>query len=63
VKRKSNNTLDLGRVMKDFQEAEVSSSRHKGSFEIDKPSGEALDAVLRAKPERGGSRRATARRR
>jgi hypothetical protein len=37
--------------MQEFQKAEGSPSHRKGTFKIDKPFEEALDIVLKAKPQ------------
>jgi hypothetical protein len=61
VKRKSTDTLDVGKVIEDFQKAEESSAHRKGTFNIDKPFGEALDTILESnsqarlkRPSQGG---------
>jgi hypothetical protein len=49
LKRKSNNRLDVGKVIADFQKAECSSSHRKGTFKIDKALEQALDTILKTK--------------
>jgi len=51
VKRKSDSALDVGKVMKEFREAEEFSTHRKGTFKIDKPFEEALETLLRSKPK------------
>jgi hypothetical protein len=48
---RKDDSLDVAKVMEDFQKAEESPTRRKGAFKIDKPFDEALDIILKAKPE------------
>jgi hypothetical protein len=51
MSKKTTDRLDVAKVMEDFQKAEESSSGRNGTFKIDKPFDEALDTILKAKPE------------
>ncbi|MGD0006962.1 MAG: hypothetical protein ABSE93_00240 [Terriglobia bacterium] len=48
--RKIDSRLNVAKVMEDFQKAEESSSRRKGTFRIAAPFEQALKAILKAKP-------------
>ena len=48
MSKKSNDRLDVAKVMEDFQKAEESSSHRNGTFKIEKPIDEALDTILKA---------------
>lgn len=50
-KRKSNEPLDVAKVMEDFQKSERSPSHRNGTFKIDASFEKALDTILKAKPE------------
>jgi len=43
-------SLDVAKVMKEFQEAEESTAHRKGTFKIEKPFEEALDTILKVNP-------------
>lgn len=49
-KRKPNEQLDVVKVMEDFQKTEESSSHRNGTFKIDKPFEEALETILKSRP-------------
>ncbi len=44
-------TLDVNKVMEQFQKAEDSKAHRKGTFEINAPFENALNRILKAKPE------------
>jgi hypothetical protein len=49
--RKTDDRLNITKVLEDFQTAEESTAHRKGTFKIDKPFEEALGTILKAKPE------------
>jgi len=51
MSKKTTGRLDVAKVMEDFQKAEESSSRRNGTFKIEKPFEEALETILKSKPE------------
>lgn len=44
-------SLDVGKILDDFKKGEASSANRKGSLKIDAPFEEAMNKILRAKPE------------
>jgi hypothetical protein len=46
--KRTNETLDIEKLLSDFQKAEESSSHRNGTFKIEKPIDEALDTILKA---------------
>jgi len=50
-KSSSDDTLDIVKIMEEFQKAEESPSGRTGTFKINKPFDEALDMILKTKPE------------
>lgn len=50
-KNLKSNRLDVEKILEDFDKEEKSKSHRKGTFKIDKPFEEALDTILKAKPE------------
>jgi hypothetical protein len=50
IRAKPKNALDVDKLMSEFQEAEKSTSHHKGTFKIEKPFDDALDTTLKSKP-------------
>jgi len=50
MRRKTNDRLNVVKVMDDFQKAEDDSSHRKGTFKIDAPFEKALDTMLKSKP-------------
>jgi hypothetical protein len=54
--RKTRN-LNISKVLSDFTEYEKSPKGRKGTFKINKPFEEAIDAILRAKPTSVKSKR------
>jgi len=50
MKRKTDDRLNVAKVMEEFQKAEESSSHRNGTFKIDAPFEKALDTILKAKP-------------
>jgi hypothetical protein len=51
MSRKTNDRLDVAKVMEDFQKSEKASSRRNGTFKIDRPFEDALNVIVKAKPE------------
>jgi hypothetical protein len=51
MKRKTDNRLNIAKVMVEFQKAEESPSHRNGTFKIDAPFEKALDTILKANPE------------
>ena len=51
MRRKSCARLDVGKVMEDFKKVEESSGHRNGTFKIEKPFEEALETILKSKPE------------
>jgi hypothetical protein len=51
MSRKTDDRLNIERVIEEFQKAEDSSPHRKGTFKIEKPFEEALDTILKVKPE------------
>ena len=51
MSKKTDDRLDVAKVMEDFQREEESPSHRKGAFKIERPFDEALDTILKAKPE------------
>jgi hypothetical protein len=49
--KKVDERLNVPKIMGDFQKLEESSGHRKGTFNIEKPFEEALDTILKAKPE------------
>jgi hypothetical protein len=49
-KRKSNEPLNVEKVMEDFQREEESSSHRNGTFKIEAQFEDALETIMRAKP-------------
>jgi hypothetical protein len=47
-----NTDLNVAKVLEDFRKAEESTAHRKGTFKIDKPFDEALDIILKAKPDK-----------
>jgi len=43
--------LDVGKVMEEFKKSEEASSRRNGTFKIDRPFDDALNVIVKAKPE------------
>jgi len=43
-------TLDVRKILEQFQEAEESKAHRKGTFKIDAPFERALDTILKSKP-------------
>jgi hypothetical protein len=50
MNRKSNDRLNVAKVMKDFQKSEEAPSRRNGTFNIDAPFEDALKIIVKAKP-------------
>ncbi len=50
MNRKSRLRLNVQKVLADFQKVEESSSHRKGTFKITAPFEEALETILRVKP-------------
>lgn len=51
MSRKTDARLNVAKVMEDFEKSSESSSHHKGTFKMEKAFEEALDTILKAKPE------------
>ena len=51
MNRKTKDRLDVAKVIEDFKKSEESSSHRNGTFKIEKPFEEALDTILKTKPE------------
>jgi hypothetical protein len=51
MKGRSDNKVDVVKVMKEFQEAEESLAHRNGTFKIDAPFEDALKIIVKAKPE------------
>jgi hypothetical protein len=51
IRKNRTDSLDVARVVEDFQRQEESSSHREGTFKIDKPFEEALNSLLKAKPK------------
>jgi hypothetical protein len=49
---KTDDRLNVAKVMEEFKKAEESSSHRNGTFKIDAPFEKALDTILNAKPHR-----------
>jgi hypothetical protein len=43
--------LDVRKLLEEFQKAEESPARHNGTFKIDAPFENALDTIIKAKPD------------
>lgn len=57
ARRRKNPKLDVGKVLKEFQEYEESKGHRSGPFKIDAPFDEALKTILKAKPGSKKTRR------
>ena len=44
-------TINVARILEEFEKSEKSPSHRKGTFKIAKPFDEALQTILKAKPE------------
>jgi hypothetical protein len=51
MRKKTDDRLNVAKVIEDFQKAEASSPHRNGTFKIDAPFEKALDTILMAKPE------------
>ena len=49
--RKTEDRLNVAKVVEDFQKAEQSPGHRNGTFKIDAPFERALDTILKSKPE------------
>jgi hypothetical protein len=51
MKKRTSATLNVQKVMEEFKKTEESAGGRSGTFKIGKPFDEALDIILKAKPE------------